>query len=665
MTDIQTLRDIVVRAGAIPDGVEVVCERLRGRERLGQPYRFEVTFCCRRHTVAAGEIVGKPISVSLKTPHGDRQFNGIVSRFDVVDPGGINGLPREWTRYRVQVRPQLWRLAHSMRCRFFHDKTVLQIAGLLLQDVNWRNECADSYPPMAHCAQYRESDLDFLNRLLQREGIYYYFEHQNGIDTMVLVDGKRPHPFVRGDVSIPFDALRSQGPAPGAIYRWTFSDGMAPAQSRTDTFDFRHVAAGEDGQLIETVPGNNGVKASTIDDYAMRYADVGDLVELDDSAYSKSVQHRQRLALVRLQQREAAAAVGRGRASARAIAPGCRFRLVRHPDSKQNGEYLITGARYSVRAGRGGYDASARGSTAAVFDCRFKVIRASQTYRPGPSAPVPRAGLQTATVVSAGGAPYMADKHGRIKLKFHWEVFNPPGADAGQRAWVRVAHPWSGRQRSAIFLPRAGDEVLVAFLDGDPDHPVVIGSLHNNLNTPPFELPTHGAISAIRTASVANGGKQRNELRFNDKDLQLLFYTDGRSDSYVRQSRFTRVEDSEHLFVGKEQRVQAHDQHLTVLGNQHGTIKGNVWCKAGSNLVQQAGQTVHIKGGVSVLIEADVGVSLKSGSSVVTLTPAGVEIFGTAVQINCPGGNGAAQAPPGPPGEPHEPEEADKGSDFL
>jgi type VI secretion system secreted protein VgrG len=674
----QAHREITFRMAGISQDA-VAFKFMRGRERLGRPFRFEVDFSCLDHPVAAEDMLDKPATLSLRTAYGQREFNGIVTRFDVVDQGNATGRYGNWTAYRAEMRPQLWRLAYSSRCRFFYNKTVPQIAQQLLQDsgVAARIECGQGYAALSHCAQYRESDLDFLNRLLQREGIYYYFEHRDGTDTVVLCDGSGSHPALEGYGPIPFDALLVNGlPVRESVYRWRSRAATVPGASRTNTFDFRNVAASTQGQFIEKAAGAEQANSYGVDDYAPRYAEVGNVVDLGSDDFAKGGDNRRRLARVHLETREAAAAVAHGESNVRGISPGWRFQLSGHPCSDQNDSYLITEARYRLAMDSDSVDGAAR-----TFHCRFKAIRARQAFRSRPWTAIPRAGLQTATVVAPRGDPYAADKHGRIKVQFHWETFNASEADASQRAWVRVAQGWAGRKWGAMFLPRAGQEVVVAFLDGDPDHPIVVGSLYNNVNAPPFDLPAHGGISTLRTASLGEDASERNELRFNDKDMQVLVYTDGRCDSYVKKDQLAWVGNDSHLIVDGEQRIHVHEQHLTIAGDQNSDVGRNSWMTVKQNVVRHAGGSVLIKGDLSVVVEADLGVSLKSGGSFVSVTPAGVEISGdlvqvngelvrmkgTAIMLNCgpAAGAGAAKPPPGPASGPHQPDKADDGSKFI
>jgi type VI secretion system secreted protein VgrG len=328
----------------------------------------------------------------------------------------------------------------------------------------------------------------------------------------------------------------------------------------------------------------------------------------------------------------------------------------------------VTEAEYRVD-GHGYRTAASKGGAHPAFECEFAAIPKNKPFRAQARTPRPQAGLQTARVIAPEGDDIAAEKYLQVKVEFHWESFNPPAAGKRmQRAWVRVAQHWAGKSRGALFVPRAGEEVVIAFVDGDPDHPIVVGSVYNSSNETPYALPAHGAVSGIRTSSLGRDG-ERNELRFNDKDLQLLLYTGGRHDNYVKGESLTWVGKDAHLIVEKKQLMKLGEHHATVDGASHVKVgRGASW-KAGADMVHEAGMTyaasgknVRIHAGLNVVIEAGAELTLKAGSSFITLNPAGVQISSGAGLILLNSGGAAAVAPSASPGSPSEPKKADDGS---
>ena len=234
------------------------------------------------------------------------------------------------------------------------------------------------------------------------------------------------------------------------------------------------------------------------------------------------------------------------------------------------------------------------------------------------------------------------------------------------RGWVRVAQGWAGRNWGMVFMPRVGQEVVVSFVDGDPDRPLVVGALYNSANPPPYALPAHEAISAIRTASLSGDGKH-SELRFDDKNLQLLLYTDGRADSYVKGNALAWVGDDSHAIVEGKQLIKVGGHDLTIDGAQRVKVGESASLSAGMDVLHKAGvnysiqgEIVHLKGGASVVIEASAMLTLKCGGSFVTISPAGVQVSGPMVGLNS--GGSAGSAPGGSPQSPSAPKKADDGS---
>lgn len=650
----QNQRDIAVRSAVLPRDT-LLLAGLRGEERLGQPFEFRLDLLSVDAGIEPARMLGSEIRVTLATASGKREFNGIVSRFGIAGAALAQARPDSLTRYRAVMRPRLWLLSRSSHCRFFFDMSVLDVVRQLLDDhrVAYRVACTASYPKLAHCAQFRETDLDFMSRLLEREGIYYFFEHANGAETVVLADAPQAHEAIGRDAAITFHPLLGPGVPPReSIYRWTTDAEVAPGASEFNSFDFLDVKGSENQGLLARATAEDGARAGTLEDYALRYDTQGD-----------GRRHAQAL----LDTHRGRAIRARGRATARGIRPGAWFCLKDHPRAEQNAEYLIVAARYRL----GGNDYTAErgaGEREPVFDCGFSAIARQQAWRPPRVTPVPRPGLQTAMVVAPDGETLATDGYGCVKVQFHWEQFNPPKASRRmQRCWVRVAQAWAGKGWGAIFVPRAGQEVVVDFLDGDPDHPMIVGSVYNSRNPPPYIQAGHPEIAAIRTDALGDGARDRNELRFNDKSLQVLLYTGGRFDTYVKKSGYAWIGEDDHRTVAGRQLLRAAEQHVRVDGGQKVKVDGSASLKAGVDILHQAGvnyvvdgEVVHVKAGASVVIEAGAMVTLKAGGSFITVDAAGVQISGPIVGLNS--GGAAGSGPGGTPESPDTPGAADDGS---
>ncbi|KVO12948.1 type VI secretion system Vgr family protein [Burkholderia ubonensis] len=649
----QTNREVAVTSTLGKDGL--LFRAMHGREELGRLFEFRLQLLSERPDIVASTLLGTEMSTRLAAADGStREFNGIVSQFSVVDYRPEDRL----TYYEAIVRPRLWLLTRSSHCRFFYKKSVREIVKALLEEgkVDYEDKCTASYPKLDNCVQYGETDFDFFSRLLEREGIYYYFIHQGGKDKLVLGDSTTAYASMPNYGEISFNPwLKGQESALAeCIYRWRAHATITPTLSQVNAFDFRNANSSVNQGLIARATVRDGKSIHATEDYTILYT-----TEEDGRRYAQA----------RVDAHHVQAEHVQGRSSARGMFPGGVFKLTGHPRDDQNSHFLVTEAAYEVESDHYAAVESAGERPRRVFDCTFSAIPKSSTYRLRPVTAKPRVGLQTARVVAPGSDGIETDRYGEVKVQFHWEQFNPPRqSEQTQRCWVRVAQNWAGKGWGTMFLPRVGQEVVVAFLDDDIDHPVIVGSVYNSANNPPYTMPENAAVSTIRTASVGDGKKDRNELRFNDKNLQMLVYTGGRFDSYVKKNAYTWVGEDKHLIVEGKELVKVGSRHLSVSESQSVKIGGNaslkagmdVLHKAGLNYVVDSGAVVHLKGGVQAVIEAGAMLTLKAGGSFITVNAAGVQISGPIVGLNSGGAAGAGSG--GSPESPSEPRKADDGS---
>ncbi|MGG1944079.1 type VI secretion system tip protein TssI/VgrG [Trinickia sp. NRRL B-1857] len=630
----------------------LVLSSASGSDAISRLFEMRTVLLSERADLGADALLGTRLSISLDAKERVREFNGIVAGFSIVEPGageGRHGL----VRYEAIVRPTMWLLTCGTHCRFFHGRTVLEIVETVLADygVDFRNTCAGRYPTLDHCAQYNESDFDFVSRLLERDGIYYFFEHEDGRDRVVLADAPST-PAHSG--AIPFSDVRMDAwPLSESIYRWRFEQRLTTGTAELTAFDFKNAKASAQQQAL--------VARASADAGERRY------VKAEYETHYRSQDDGRRLAQARIDASQAASACATGAATARAIASGRLITLTGHPRADQNGAYLVTQAHYRIRVGDHIPSPNAAQREAPVFHCTFDALPSRYPFRAARVTPRPQAGVQSACVVAPDGDEMATEQHGCVKVQFHWEQLDPPSADKRlHRCWVRVAQGWAGRNWGMVFMPRVGQEVIVEFIDGNPDCPIVVGALYNSANPPPYALPAHESISTIRSASLAGDG-ERNELRFDDKNLQLLLYTGGRADTYVKRDSLAWVGKDSHAIVEGRQRVKVGAQDLTVDHGQRVKVGASATLSAGVDIVQAAGvnyaiqgEIVHLKGGASVVIEAGAMLTLKCGGSFVTITPAGVQVSGPIVGLNS--GGAAGSAPGGSPEAPSTPQKADDGS---
>jgi type VI secretion system secreted protein VgrG len=350
------------------------------------------------------------------------------------------------------------------------------------------------------------------------------------------------------------------------------------------------------------------------------------------------------------------------------MAAGGLFRLRDHPGGAQNRQYLVIENRAEIVS-----DAyvSTSDSTLPIFDCSFRAIRSDNSFRSQRTTPVPRVGgPQTAVVIGPPGDEILTDQYGRVKVQFHWEqLAQPDGANRLDRCWVRVAQSWANRRWGAMFLPRVGQEVLVEFIEGDPDRPLITGAVYNSTNMPPYELPADSAVSTIKSHST-KGGNGYNEVRFDDRkgDEQLFFHAERDHETWVRHDALMNVSGQRHVRVGGDEfRETRGTRNDAVRGNSKSSVLGSVSAATmtthkqfvGEAYALDAGVAVQIKAGVAVEIESSATIALRAGASYILIGPETIEMS----SIPIPLGPGVPPVPlTTPPPAPTPPRDADDGT---
>ena len=627
---------------ATPLGEDVLLfYRMHGTEKLGELFAYELDLLSETASIDPDKLLGENVTVGLSLP-GDqwRYFNGYVTRFSQHEP--VDG----FALYHATLRPWLWFLTRAANCRIFQQQAVPDIVKQVFRDQgfgDFAERLAGRYATREYCVQYRETDFDFVSRLLEEEGIYYYFTHANGKHTLVLADSPAAHEPFPGYADIPYHP--EQGGIDKAradhIYEWALEREVQPGAHALTDYDFKKPKADLTAKSAIIMPhAHAGYERF---DYPGRYTDVGD---------------GEGLVRGRMEERRARAEGYAGKADARGLAPGCGFKLTGHRRASQNRDYLVVAADYRLRL-----DAYLASATQAggedLFQCGFQAAKADQPYRPARATPKAVVqGPQTAVVVGPAGEEIYTDQYGRVKVQFHWDRYGK--RDENSSCWVRVAQPWAGQHWGMVAIPRIGQEVVVDFLEGDPDRPLITGSVYNHSQMPPYKLPDHANLTAIKSNSTKGGGGF-NEIRFDDKKgkEQIFIHAEKNQDVRVKGDAYEWVGNERHLIVKADQ-LEAVDGnlHTTVKGNHNEKADGSVSLKVGMDLQQKvgmkhavdAGQEIHLKAGMNVVIEAGMSITLKAGGGFIVVGPAGVTISGTPVLINSGGsaGSGSGCSPEAP-----------------
>lgn len=491
-----------------PFGEDVLLlSRLSGSERLSQPFSYELSLLSEKGDLDADGILGQPVAVAYALPSGggERHFHGLVSDFTQLSYG------ERHHEYQLTLRPWFWFLTRTADCRVFQDLTVQEIFEKLAKEKgfsDFRFDLKGSYKKLAYCVQYRETAFNFLSRLLEQEGIYYYFEHAAQKHTMVLVDDSATHKDVPGYDKVPYypaggnEADRERD----HLTSWTFVKSVQPGVYATTDFDFKKPST----SLLKThtIKRSHARADLEIFDYP---AELPAMKDADGTALAAS--EGARIAKLRLEELQAGYMVAHGQGNAMGLATGARFELDKYPRDDLNIRYLVVATNCSLTS-----TAHETGGGEGVdYHIAIEAIDLRTQFRPPRITPKPVVqGAQTATVVGKSGEEIDTDEHGRIKVQFHWD--RKGSNDDKSSCRLRVAQLWAGQEWGAVHIPRIGQEVIVSFLEGDPDRPIVTGRVYNGENKPPYKLPANATQSGVKSRSSKSGSSSNfNEIRFEDK----------------------------------------------------------------------------------------------------------------------------------------------------
>lgn len=677
--------------------------RMKGTEGISKLYQFDVEVVCDDPDLEVEEYIGQAAVITLLDQTNDtedqtRYIHGIISRIEVGEQG------IEQNTYYMTLVPKVWPLTYRVNNRIFQNQSVQQIIETILTDAGvqgdeYRFELSASLPVREYCVQYRESELAFIQRLMEDEGIHYYFEHEDDIHVLVMSDVSSTNPPISEEESeIPYyhdsqGAVREQH-----VFRFRFSESVTPEQVTLRDFDFKKPKLRLEANEKAEVEHEQDLE---IYDYPGQFTD-------SDAG--------RRNAEIRLQGLNRYRKKALGESDVNRMKPGYSFSLEEHERDALNAEYLITHIEHICSQPQVlEVGASNEGSkyhntfTCIPFDVPFRPIR--ETPRPIVE------GTQTATVTGPSGEELYTDEFGRVKVQFHWDREGKSNEESS--CWIRVSQPAAGAGFGGFFLPRIGEEVIVDFLEGDPDKPIVIGRVYHGANRPPYKLPDEKTKSTIKTNS-SKGGGGFNEIRFEDKkgEEQLFVHAEKDKDLRIKNSSREWIGNNQHLIVNKNRqeeikgdshhkvkgeevthiegnRSHLHDADLLqetkgsehykvgdqriikIEGDDHLKIAGALNTQVGSKQSIKAGQDIHVKAGTNLVMEAGSTISLKAGGSFITIGPSGVSISGPMVNViasgalnlkgsitNINGGGSAGSAmsasptSPALPEKPEEPEEA-------
>jgi type VI secretion system secreted protein VgrG len=603
---------------ASPLGERLAFYSMTGRETLGQLFSYEVDLLSPEDSIDLSELLGQNATVVLERSDGSlRQFNGVVTQFALIGEHG------NFARYRATLRPWLWFLSQNRNSRIFQRKGVPEIVQLLFREhgvSDFEVALSGEYRIWDYLVQYRESDLNFVARVLEQEGIYYFFKHEDGKHTLVLADSSSAHEPAPGYETVPyFPPLARERRQEEHIDTWTASRQIRQGVVTLTDFNFETPSAYLGAQASAPLGHNRG--EYDIYDYPAEVA-------LPPEAEAQ--------AKIRLEEHQADFELLRGGGPVRGLFAGSRFALSQFPREDQNRDYLVVSAGYEIRVAE--FESNVVHDQEPLFRFQLSAIDAKRPYRAPRITRKPRVeGPQTAIVVGDGeNAEIWTDVYGRVKVKFHWvrDELQGDSGDEQNSCWVRVSQVWAGQGWGSMHIPRVHQEVIVDFLEGDPDRPIITGRVYNAEQTVPYDLPGNATHSGIKSRSTPDGATSNfNEIRFEDKkgEEELHIQAEKNLTTLVKNDQVSEIKHDQKETITNDQTTNVqHDRSVTVTNNDTLLVSGDCSIHIKGNLafkVDGAGQS-------SSPIKSSMGITgsynMNASDSVSISAP-------TSITLSCPG----------------------------
>jgi type VI secretion system secreted protein VgrG len=626
-----TQDDRLIAVYTVLDPDVLLLRSFKGVEAISRPFHFQLDLLSENRAIKLEDVVGAKATIRVKAPGQDRYINGIVSRISQ----GESGFP--FVHYQAEVVPWFSLLDHTADCRIFQKKTVVEIIQSVFDEAgfkDYRNAVRETYQPLEYCVQYRETDFAFVSRLMEEYGIFYFFEHTKDTHTLVFADSAAAHNNCPGQHAVRLD--------------------MASEKSALDEDSLSSLEIGREIRSARYALADHNFEAPNIDllsEVASKLKLPANLEVFDYPGNFRTSAQGDTMATIRIEEEEAGHLVATGEGHCRSFVPGFKFDLKQHFRKDANGTYLLTKVRHKASVGDT-YVGDGGGETES-YENDFKCIPIGVPFRPARRTAKPVVqGCQTAVVVGPKNEEIWVDKYGRVKVQFYWDRRGK--GDDESSCWIRVSTAWAGNQWGTMMIPRVGQEVLVDFEQGDPDRPIIIGALYNAQNMPAYTLPDEKTKSGIKSLSSKQGGGF-NEIRFEDKkdSEQVFIHAQRNLDARVVQNRMESIGGSANLTVAGNQLAKVSgDKHLTVEGDQKEQVDGGVYTKVGRHFNLKvdmrygvyADQEVYLGSSQKVQITSNGTLTLQVGGNFISITPAGIFISGTIVNIN----SGGSADSPGP-----------------
>jgi len=611
-----------------PLGPDVLLlKNMGGGEELGRLFEYELQLTSNDAAIDLNQLLGKPMGLSLQlNDGGERHFHGIVSRCSQnVDLG-------QFASYQVTLRPWLWLLSRTSDCRIFQNLSIPQIIKQVFRDLgfsDFEDTLSQPYREWEYCVQYRENSFDFVSRLMEQEGIYYFFRHEKDRHVLVLADAYGAHSTVPGYEAVPYYPRDEQQRERDHIFDWHLAQQVQPGSLELNDYDFQRPSARIDVRSVMPRPHTAG-------DYPL-YDYPGTYVQSQDG------EHYARTRIEALQSLHERVELS---GNARGLGSGHLFSLSGFSRHDQNREYLIVGARYSIvqeslESGGGG--------GGAQFESGLTCIDAQQSFRPLAETlrPIVK-GPQTAIVVGPSGEEIWTDQFGRVKVHFYWDRHDQSNENSS--CWIRVSQAWAGKNWGSMQIPRIGQEVIVSFLEGDPDRPIITGRVYNAEQSVPYDLPANATQSGMKSRSSKGGTPANfNEIRMEDKkgQEQLYIHAERNQDIVVEVDESHSVGHDRNKSVGRDETVTIGSTRLRAVGELDILVVGGKKTDSISqSYVIEVGENLRLVCGESVL-ELNASGQINLTGKQISFYASGDAEFNTGGVLHLNNGGSAGASPEG------------------
>lgn len=610
-----------VKVSFTPDpGFDVIFDGLNAQEELGRPFLFHLDVSSGQQKTDVSKLVGATCSITMNQPSDettpDRYFHGIVTK---ISASGLSGGAYH---YKAELRPWIWILSHTTDCLIFQNQSAFQIVTKVFRDAGFSDfqdnrQSGAGDIQLEYTVQYNETSLAFVTRLMEQYGFYYYFTYSKTAHTLVIADDPNAHSLVSEEIPYEFDKTEYRAVA-AHIWSWSTEHNMNSGKWTSKDYNFETPSADTTGKTVQ--PAQHQFGSFEVYEYPGRY---------DDAS------NGQRHADVRQQAVTSRRKIFKGQSNSRELHAGFRFKLTNHPDKDTNQEYLLIRSVTTLGSAEG----TARQDADAMDTYRVEVeaIPGDTPFRLEQVTPRPMIrGPQTAVVVCDPGEEITTDKYGRIKVKFHWDRATVD-KDTDRTCWIRTSQTWGGGTWGTMVIPRKDQEVIVTFLEGNPDRPLVSGVVYNANNGVPHTLPDNKTRTTLKSNS-SPGGNGSNELHFEDKANSEEIYMHAQKDyrreighdeiSTVTNDRTTTITNGkESLTVSTGDRsvtVSTGNDSLTVSTGNHSitvssgkssvTAMQSITLSVGSNsiTIDTSGVTIN---GMKVSVQSDATMSLQAGAT--------------------------------------------------